>query len=152
MNVIPTPARFFGLAGLLPFFFGALLCWVGNPKSVAAFGLNGPFLLSTYGAVILSFLGGIRWGVAMQTNTMMHEWPVVAWAMVPSLVGWFALLMPALIGLPLLGLGFVLQLRIDAQSTRNGLTPAWFLTLRLILTSGALLSLAAGWFGVSVFQ
>lgn len=149
MNAIPAPARFFGLAGLLPFVFGALLCWVSMPESVAAFGMNGPFLLSAYGAVILSFLGGIRWGVAMQTNTMMNEWAVVAWAMVPSLVGWFALLMPALIGLPLLGLGFVLQVSIDAQSTRRGLTPAWFLTLRIILTSGALLSLATGWFGIS---
>jgi len=56
---IPTPVLVLGLAGLLPFFVSAFLSF-GSDEKTAALGL---LSLGTYGAVILSFLGGIRWGL-----------------------------------------------------------------------------------------
>lgn len=142
---IPPPARSFGLAGLLPFFVGALACWSSFPLPI---GLSGAFILCTYGAVILSFLGGIRWGVAMQHLSMIRNWQVVGLAMVPSLLGWASLLVPPAIGFPVLVFGFVLQFVIDYRSTQVGITPSWFLLLRTILTVGATLSIGVGWLGV----
>ena len=52
-----------------------------------------PVAFVTYSAVILSFLGGIHWGVALSRP----EWssPVrLCLCMLPSLLGWLALLLP----------------------------------------------------------
>ena len=52
-----------GLAGLLPFMAGGLGVWLpvlGDWR----FGL--PVLVSGYAALIAAFLGGVRWGAAMQ--------------------------------------------------------------------------------------
>jgi len=146
---IPTPAYFFGMAGLLPFFAGAVLCWIA-PSSVANYlSQPGYFFLLFYGAVILSFLGGVRWGVAMQYETLIGSWPVVAFAMVPSLLGWSALLVYSKFGILILVFGFLLQFVIDLRSTKRRITPEWYLTLRTILTIGAVVSLMIGWFGVA---
>jgi len=145
---IPAPARSFGLAGLLPFILSALVCWVSPTVFSFPFANSGAFVLCAYGAVILSFLGGIRWGVAMQHASMIQDWRVVGWAMVPSLLGWAALLVPPAIGLVLLVIGFVIQFIIDYRSTEAGITPPWFLSLRALLTGGAILSIAVGWLGL----
>ncbi|MBX2839434.1 MAG: DUF3429 domain-containing protein [Gammaproteobacteria bacterium] len=148
LSSIPTPARVFGLAGLIPFFAGAFLCWITPTDSTFSTLPTGPVVLLTYGAVILSFLGGIRWGVAMQHDAMINSWPVVAWAMVPSLLGWFALLIGAALGLVMLAFGFAMQFFVDYRSTHQGVTPAWFLSLRVVLTAGAIASLIVGWLAI----
>lgn len=135
---IPLPARAFGVAGLLPFIAGSVLCWTSV----------GPSALIAYGAVILSFLGGIRWGVAMQSPDMMQRWDVVGLAMVPSLLAWPALLVPAATGLILLGTGLVFQFALDYQWHKVAITPPWFITLRVILTVGAVGSVVIGLFGL----
>ena len=149
--IIPSPALGFGLAGLLPFFAGALACWISPEVISQPFKLDGATVLCTYGAIILSFLGGIRWGVAMHHQDMIQSWKVVGWAMVPSLLGWFALFVPTKLGLPLLLIGFVLQFIIDYRSTKAGVTAPWFLRLRTMLTVGATLSIGVGWLGVLVY-
>ena len=59
-RVIPPAAKLLGYAGVLPFAaLGLAHFFAGG--AVSAHALQG-FL--SYGAVILSFLGGIRWGVA----------------------------------------------------------------------------------------
>lgn len=145
---IPTPARIYGLAGLIPFFSGALLCWITPATSTPSALPTGPIILLTYGAVILSFLGGIRWGVAMQHGALINSWSVVSWAMVPSLLGWFALLIGAALGLLILIIGLALQFYVDYRSTQQGITPAWFLSLRIVLTAGAIVSLIFGWLAI----
>lgn len=146
LNTIPRPAKFFGLAGLLPFFAGSIVCWLDVSWLPQRF--NGPLIITAYSAVILSFLGGIRWGVAMQHGLLMHSFSVVGWAMVPSLIAWAALLLPAKTALAMIIIGLTIQLFIDYQSSRADLTPAWFMSLRLILTLGALLSILMAWFAL----
>ena len=57
---VPPAAAVLGLAGVLPFVAAA----VGSlqPGPLGAFALTA---LIAYGAVILSFLGGIHWGMAI---------------------------------------------------------------------------------------
>ena len=73
----PTLAWALGLAGLIPFVLGSALQWYGPPGWRM---LAGMALLS-YGAVIVSFLGGIHWGLAMRASPV----PVarLVWGVLP---------------------------------------------------------------------
>ncbi len=52
-----------------------------------------------YGASILSFLGGVRWGMLVTPGTpITGSWLQYSYAVAPSLVAWSALLMPPVAG------------------------------------------------------
>jgi hypothetical protein len=137
---IPSSALVLGLAGLIPFVVCALSLWVAVPQLPAADGLRvGMF----YGAVILSFLGGIRWGVAIPSATAESQTLDFSLSMMGSLAGWVSLLLSPLLGLSLLIAAFLLQSLWDVLSVERGRLPQWFGRLRMILTIGAVISLAA---------
>ena len=129
-----------GYAGLFPFVAAALVSWFG-PK--LPFGLDAVDLLKTYSAIILSFLGGIRWGVALSPMAGAMRSRHILFSTLPPLTAWIATLLPAGIGLPLLLIGFSAQLYWDIQAHEMGLIPHWFRNLRVTLTTGAVLSLIA---------
>lgn len=62
MNKLPI---IFGYAGTLPFILFMLLSFVANEESTAKAITT---LQMAYGAMILSFLGGIHWGQAIPSN------------------------------------------------------------------------------------
>ncbi len=134
---IPIAARWLGFAGLLPFLGAAVAALVteGGPNAFAV------RALLAYGAVILSFLGGVRWGFAITTGEPERLPARLAFSVVPSLAGWVALLLPAVFGLLLLALCFALMLLADL---RPGLAPAWYIRLRLPLSVGAVACLLLG--------
>lgn len=94
----PTPTALrLGYAGLAPFVLGALLVWLVREDAHPYVTLA----LSAYGAVIVSFLGGIHWGLAFR-----HAEPptrLLVWGVVPSVVAWLAAMMPPSAGLVILG-------------------------------------------------
>ena len=70
------------------------------------------------GAVIVSFLGGIHWGIGLRyaaTETPGHAFHLV-WGTVPPLLAWVAIMMPAFAGLPLLGLVLVACYAVDRKT------------------------------------
>lgn len=149
---IPDSAFILGLAGLIPFGVSASALWVrGTIDHFAA-----TLALVAYGAVILSFLGGINWGAAIvqqQDRENAQQLPArLFWSIVPSLVAWFALLLQSLVNdavaLFILLVAFVLQYLSDQRAVSIGRFPAWFARLRLILTCGAVMALAVGLGGV----
>ena len=87
--------------------------------------------------MILSFLGGIHWGLAIGQGGPSYRRLGVGVA--PSLVGWVALLLGAA-GLLLLAAAFVAVLGLDVQLTRDGMAPAWFPRLA-VLTAAVVLCL-----------
>ncbi len=100
--------------------------------------------LAAYAAVIVSFLGGIHWGLALRQPPQQHT-GLLAWGVVPSLLGWPALLLPPAAGLALLGAILLLCYAVDRKVyTAQG--AATWLGLRLQLTTVACLScwVAAG--------
>lgn len=132
---IPPAARWLGFTGLLPFLAAAVAVrFPALPVPATA-------ALIAYGAVILSFLGGIRWGLAMGA-------PDPAWwlgiSVLPSLLGWIALLLPAAAGLVLLAGGFVAMLLADFRLPD---APDWYPRLRLPLSCGAIACLLLGLMG-----
>jgi hypothetical protein len=54
-----------------------------------------------------------------------------------------ALILPSVAGLVLLLIGFLVQGSWDVQSAQRGELPAWFATLRALLTAGAVIAIVA---------
>ena len=123
-----------GIAGALPFVaLAALLWWQADGQNTLAL-----TALTGYGAVILSFLGGIHWGLALRNAEADGRDFIIS--VIPSLLGWVALLLPATPALAVLAACFLGQLALD---WRLRLAP-WFLLLRGLLTTVVVVSLLTG--------
>ena len=132
-----TLARRLGHLGLVPFVLGALLVWVVNDEAHP----YATLALAAYAGVIVSFLGGIHWGIAMRPSAPPAS--LFVWGVVPSLVAWLAVMMPASAGLVvhgvMLGVCYLVDRRVYPQ---QGL--AHWLTLRFRLSAVAALSCFLG--------
>lgn len=144
---VPNAAAWLGGLGLLPFIALSLASGLatGPLKATALQGLL------FYGAVILSFLGGIHWGAEMMRSAARADHGIDAnrltISVVPSLIGWAALLLDARYGLVLLAAGFAAQLLVDLRATRQGLAPSWYPKLRKPLTTIVVATLVAALLG-----
>lgn len=124
-----------GLAGLIPFWALALARVTGWPPGLPAGAVD--FLLLTYAATILSFLGGIRWGAALRAPDGARVATDYVFGVTPQLFAWGALLLPGPWRFAALGLGLLVLGPIDRNLVTRGLAPAWFGSLRLLLSLGA---------------
>jgi len=135
----PALAKVLELAGLLPQAAVAAVLILG-PETwhFAALSLG-----YAYPALILSFLGGMRWGLGAGAS---GAGPVPAWvwvaAVAPSLVA-LATAVPWAIGatwpgpsLVVLGIAILASLLVDRRLVREGLAPAWWISLRIPLSLG----------------
>ena len=140
---IPLPVLLPGLAGLIPFVALSLSQLIGLPVTAVA----ALFAFNVYGAVILSFVGAIWWGLAAGTAQSAPRALMFYWSVTPALIGWFAMLVPLDTGLLMLAAGFVLQWLGDAWLVRAypAVAPRWLFALRTILTAGVLASIACAW-------
>ena len=130
-----------GYGGLIPFAFFGVAAWFGA-GDWQVFALHA---LAVYAAVILSFLGAIHWGLSLlDRDHRVLGLPAPAWAVLPSIVAWAALLLPKTAGLIVLLLLFPLVLWVDRASLRALPLPPGYLTLRGYLTLGAVLFLLSG--------
>ena len=139
---IPVAPLGLGLAGLVPFWGLAAACW-----AVPVWGYDRPQVdraLVTYAAVILSFLGGIRWGLATREPDQAGVAGQYAVAVLPSLLAWAALLLPEPVRLAVLGLLALGLWPADLALARARLAPPWYGRLRGILSLGAGLALWVG--------
>ena len=136
-STIPPAALILGLAGVLPF-AAAAVAQTGRLELLSP--SEGLRLGVTYGAVILSFLGGIRWGAALPAGRGNQTRDFSA-SVVPSLAGVAALLLPDGLATSLLIAGFLMQALWDVLTVESGRLPPWFGKLRMILTAGAVASL-----------
>jgi hypothetical protein len=142
VNRIPRAPLLLGLAGVLPFAWGALteLLPVLGDWSWAALGprLTGRTLLLLYGTVILGFMSGVVWGFATRAEGR-HAAILYALSTLPALwavaFGFSTLL---------LALGFLALLLLDRHARRAGLAPPWWMRLRVLLTVLVVLCLLPG--------
>lgn len=131
---VPSAAAWLGGLGLVPFvglsLAAALLSGAWKASAIQA--------LLGYGALILSFLGGIHWGAEMvrpiaRTGDNLDA-RILTISVIPSLAGWAALLLDPRSGLGLLTAGFIGHLLLDIRAAQKGLVPRWYPTLRKPLT------------------
>ena len=144
---IPGAALYLGLAGLIPFVAGAAAQWVSIPLLPSGTGLR---LVIIYGAIILSFLGGIRWGTAIGPYDSGRQTQEFSASVLGSLAGLAAAFLPPIPALALLIAGFLMQGLWDVMSVDAGRLPNWFGRLRMILTGGAVVTLVAALLAVLV--
>jgi hypothetical protein len=125
--VVPL-ALWLGYAGLAPFVAGGALTWLvaseWRPFAATA--------LSAYAAVIISFLGGIHWGIGFRDGTPR----LFLWGVVPSLVAAAALMLPLRHALLIHGLTLLVCYGVDRRVYPAYGLQAWLgLRLRLSLVA-----------------
>lgn len=143
---VPVAAAWLGGLGALPFVALAVATHViGEPmRSLSAHGL------AAYGATILSFLGGVHWGLAVASHRQEPQLKLMGWlvlSVIPSLLGWSALIMPTRLGVAVLAASFAVMLWVDLRATKIGRAPAWYPKLRIPLTCAVVASLILGALG-----
>ena len=139
----PAPsalALWLGRAGLLPFVLGAVATAAvsGEWRNLVA------AALIAYGALIVSFLGGMRWGLVMGSSeagalSPGYQTRALWTGIVFSLAAWLALLMPPHAGLVVMGALLIGCYLLDRKHYLELGVSGW-LTLRFRLTVVASLS------------
>ena len=138
--------RLLGFMGLLPQLFAVTFIWLRDPDWTFAALAMAYF----YAATILSFLGGLWWGLIARSDRS-PGWAYVA-AVVPQLVA-FLSAWPWVVGAPwpqpsmmLLGVALIASIGVDIALYRGGHTPGWWLNLRTPLSIGlGALTLIGAW-------
>ncbi len=135
----PSPlATRLGYAGLIPFVLLAALLWIVQADLRPWLAIA----LTSYAALIATFLGGIHWGIAAQRPHHEQTFHYI-WGISPSLIAWIALIMPAYAGLPLLAALLIVCYLVDHRSYVTAGWSAW-LPMRLKLTAVSGLSCLIG--------
>jgi hypothetical protein len=141
---VPASAAWLGGLGALPFLglAGAAAFLSGSHRGLASQALE------AYGAVILSFLGGVHWGLAMGSHRGQGDRtglaPRLVVSVAPSLVGWLAVLVGGSTGLAILAVGVAAMLFVDLRATRLGQAPPWYPKLRIPLSLVVIAALLVG--------
>jgi len=118
---------FYGVSGLIPF------------TAIPAFMFQSSMYIPelayahlAYSAVILSFLGGVRWGSSISNPEALEtNFKNLGWSVTPSIAGWMSLLVTPLTGNILAMTGFYLCMVQDVKSNHY---PSWYKSLRIFVS------------------
>ncbi|XP_032420599.1 transmembrane protein 69-like [Xiphophorus hellerii] len=135
----PKPALYLGFSGLIPFLSAPLFM-----AATQSFYPDVAYAQLVYGASIVSFLGGARWGFAIPAGSPAKpDWMNLGNSVVPSLLAWLALLCRDNVteGALVVIMGLGLSLHYDLTLLPG--YPAWFRAMRTVLTLVATFSLVA---------
>ncbi|KAL9095762.1 MAG: hypothetical protein Q9165_002194 [Trypethelium subeluteriae] len=147
---VPPEPYYLGMAGVLPYLATSLstvyCAWEINhaASTGAGFLMSGhtaELLLHVleplqigYGAVIISFLGAIHWGLEYAGFGGHHGYKRYAIGVVAPAVAWPTILLPAEYALIAQFLAFNMLYYTDARARRFGWTPSWYGVYRFVLT------------------
>ncbi|SFQ44863.1 Protein of unknown function [Roseivivax halotolerans] len=147
MTQIPRSALILGLAGVIPFAWGALTLLA---PALAGWGQQtlgprfiGPYVQLYYGAIILSFMSGVLWGFATKAEDSRAA-TGYALSVIPALWAFFMTGGGPTSAAINLMTGFAGLLILDFAFWRWGLAPGWWMQLRVLLTALVVLCLAVG--------
>jgi hypothetical protein len=121
--------------GLIPFIVGMLLMlFIDDTQRIAQ-------SIHNYAAIILTFVGAIHWGRALNSGNE----TLLSFSVVPSLIAWGSLFLAPYQGLLVVALAFVTLMFIE-----RGLYDkmAWFKRLRMKLSVVVSASLIISWLNV----
>ena len=134
---VPVPALVLGGAGLLPPLLAIFVrLSAGDGVPLARFAM---LLGLQYVSLILSFLGGLWWGLAAARLPAERIGPMLGLAVVPTLIafalqvgsGWYPHGATIALAVALLA-----TLPVDRRLAAAGLAPRWWMRLRLPLSGG----------------
>ncbi len=136
---LPRIAWGLGYGGVIPF---VVLSLVAALKlDLSAFGIaDVTGALLGYGAVIISFIGAVHWGVALGADHSGNRTSLFIYSVLPALAAWCLLLCPPGFALAGMALTVVIAYLVD-RSLLFSKVPTDYGTLRLHLTAIVTLSL-----------
>ena len=154
MNKIPKPALTVGLMGLFPFALSSGLQLIKvDGNQLFSFLLNNQRLdniLILYGIIILSFISGSFWSMAIQSEFTLNK-KVYIISVLPSLLMFVFLACHVLLVIDnvaysffIIIFSFIGILMFDLYFSNINLAPRWWLKLRFILTPIVLITLFVG--------
>ena len=140
-GAIPGSALILGWLGVLPF---AGLCFFST-TGVLLSRSQASDALAVYGVIILAFMGGVRWGLAIVEVPDRRTPDSVALlaSVVPPLVAFGCWFLPRTAGLLGLIAGFAVLFVYDLLTSREVHAPAWYPKLRGQLTAAVVICLGA---------
>lgn len=142
-------ANILGYSGTIPFISLAVILLLDASSTTPA--ASGPAAsglaasaLHLYGAIILSFLGGLHWGrIACNPDIKPSDKWFLIYSVIPSLMGWSSYLLSDIwqgAALMLIA-GFIISYLIDIRFIKLGAWQSWMKPLRTNLTLIACFSL-----------
>lgn len=145
----PPAAFLLGVAGLIPFVWAALLVLdlsggFSRPLPAVLSG-DGRLVMIRYGGIILPFMAGVLWGFATRASGV-QAMAAYALSVLPALWWFFMPGTGVTSALSNLTTGFIGLLFLDYAFFRWGLTPAWWMSLRIQLTVVVVICLLIGIF------
>ena len=134
---IPGAALILGLAGLIPFVWGAatLFSPAMTEAGVRLLGPRfvGPHVQLFYGTIILAFMSGVLWGFATRAEGRVAA-TGYALSVLPALWAFFMVGGgPVSAAISLIS-GFIGLLGLDYMFWKQELAPRWWMSLRILLT------------------
>jgi hypothetical protein len=133
-------------AGTIPFLACAAILLFGQTMGLGSLRQFAGQAITTYAAVIVSFLGGIQWGVALATHEQQPQTAksLFLLSVVPSLLAWAMLFLPngssrVIVAIFLVGFVWVIDALLHLQQA----LPTWFFRLRSIVSAVVMASLIA---------
>ncbi len=134
----PIVAKLLGYFGVIPF-VALALCLVAG-VDLNAYGVeNGVQLLLAYAAIIISFIGAVHWGIALNSAAESQA-RLYTYSVVPALLAWAWWFLSAKFALIGMAVTVVALYFIDRQWLKD-IVPVAYLTMRLHLTIVVSLSL-----------
>ncbi len=142
-HIVP---RQLGYLGLLPFIASSIVVW--NP-AYHDFALQS---ITIYAAVIVTFIGGVHWGLALQAQSSSgnHKASTICnqfiFSVIPSLAAWLAVVVAQPYSLIIIALCFVTFWYFE-KTFFNQTFENWYATLRNRLTLVATTCIIIAWLG-----
>ena len=137
-------ANILGYSGTIPFISLAVILLLDASSTTPAASGLAVSALHLYGAIILSFLGGLHWGrIACNPDIKPSDKWFLIYSVIPSLMGWSSYLLSDIwqgAALMLIA-GFIISYVIDIRFIRLGAWQSWMKPLRTNLTLIACFSL-----------
>lgn len=139
-KILKTWASILGYSGTIPFISLAVILVLAD----APLGIVVASALHLYGAIILSFLGGLHWGrIACKQEIKPSDKWFLLYSVIPSLIGWSSFLLFDIWqdATSMLIAGFIISYIIDNTLFKKGEWQPWMKPLRTNLTFIACFSL-----------
>ncbi len=134
---IPRSALILGLAGVIPFAWGALTVLSADLALWGAQTLGprfvGPYIQLFYGAIILSFMSGVLWGFATKAQGAVAA-TGYALSTIPALWAFLFTGGGPYSAATYLIAGYIGLLALDYLFWQQELAPPWWMALRILLT------------------
>ncbi|KAI1492226.1 hypothetical protein F5X96DRAFT_627849 [Biscogniauxia mediterranea] len=157
LSSVPKEPYYLGLAGTLPYLATSVstvyLSWNLNTEWPSTSNFVNHILMSHdtarqlldtieplqlgYGAIIISFLGAIHWGLEYAEKAPSPDRTRFRYGMgvLAPVLAWPTLLMPVEFALTAQFAAFVALYFADSRATVRGWTPSWYSTYRFVLTA-----------------